>query len=55
MLHLYLNEIVSKTQIAGNKTLKDYIPADIKNIANQNSEDVAKVLRSLVRGITLKK
>jgi len=38
--------IVSKTYGNGGKTLKDFIPADIKNIANQNPEDVAKVLRS---------
>ena len=38
--------IVSKTQTDDSKTLKDFIPADIKNIANQNPEDVAKVLRS---------
>ena len=38
--------IVSKTDGNGDKTLKDFIPADIKNIANQNPEDVAKVLRS---------
>ena len=38
--------IVSKTDGNGGKTLKDFIPADIKNIANQNPEDVAKVLRS---------
>ena len=38
--------IVSKTDGNGGKTLKDFIPADIENIANQNPEDVAKVLRS---------
>ncbi len=38
--------IVSKTGGKGGKTLKDFIPEDVKNIANQNPEDVAKVLRS---------
>ena len=38
--------IVSKTGENDGKSIKDYIPADIKNIANQNPEDVAKVLRS---------
>ena len=38
--------IVSKTGGNDSKSIKDYIPADIKNIANQNPEDVAKVLRS---------
>ena len=38
--------IVSKSSGSSGKTLKDFIPADIKNIANQNPEDVAKVLRS---------
>ena len=38
--------IVSKTSGSSGKTLKDFIPADVKNIANQNPEDVAKVLRS---------
>ncbi len=38
--------LVSKTGGNGGKTLKDFIPADVKNIANQNPEDVAKVLRS---------
>lgn len=38
--------IVNKTEGNGGKTLKDFIPEDVKNIANQNPEDVAKVLRS---------
>jgi flagellar motor switch protein FliG len=38
--------IVSKTGGNDGRSIKDYIPADIKNIANQNPEDVAKVLRS---------
>ena len=38
--------IVSKTGGKGSKTLKDFIPEDVKNIADQNPEDVAKVLRS---------
>ena len=38
--------IVSKTGENDGKSIKDYIPADIKNIANQNPEDVAKVLKS---------
>ena len=38
--------IVSKTTGISGKTLKDFIPEDVKNIANQNPEDVAKVLRS---------
>lgn len=28
------------------KTLKDFIPSDVKNLANQKPEDVANVLRS---------
>ena len=38
--------IVNKTVSNGGKALKDFIPEDVKNIANQNPEDVAKVLRS---------
>ena len=38
--------IVSKTTASSGTTLKDFIPQDVKNIANQNPEDVAKVLRS---------
>ena len=38
--------IVSKTTTSTETTLKDFIPSEIKNIANQNPEDVANVLRS---------
>ena len=31
------------------KTLKDFIPSDLKNLANQNPEDVANVLRSWLK------
>ena len=31
------------------KALKDYIPSDLKNLANQNPEDVANVLRSWLK------
>ena len=34
------------TKETTHKTLKDFIPSDVKNLANQNPEDVANVLRS---------
>ena len=38
--------MVNKTKTTSGTTLKDFIPQDIKNIANQNPEDVANALRS---------
>ena len=37
---------IPATKETTHKTLKDFIPSDVKNLANQNPEDVANVLRT---------
>ena len=37
------------TKEVTHKTLKDFIPSDVKDLANQNPEDVANVLRSWLK------